>query len=62
MLSEKAIPTINFRTDFLRPAIDTALSTEARVRKVGRTVDVVDIDVTDQDGKLVAVGCGAFGT
>jgi acyl-coenzyme A thioesterase PaaI-like protein len=29
---------------------------------VGRTFGVVDIDVTDQDGKLVAVGRGTFGT
>ena len=62
MLSGKAIPTINFRTDFLRPAIDTTLRAEAQVRKVGRTVGVVDIDVTDQDGTLLAVGRGTFGT
>ena len=62
MLSGKAIPTINFRTDFLRPAVDTTLRADAQVRKVGRTVGVVDIDVTDQDGKLLAVGRGTFGT
>ncbi len=62
MLAGKAIPTINFRTDFLRPAIDTTLTAEARVRKVGRTVGVVDIDVTDNEGKLLAVGRGTFGT
>ncbi len=62
MLAGKAVPTINFRTDFLRPAIDTTLRAEAQVRKVGRTVGVVDIDVTDQDGRLLAVGRGTFGT
>lgn len=62
MLSGKSVPTINFRTDFLRPAIDTTLSAKAQVRKVGRTVGVVDIDVTDDEGKLLAVGRGTFGT
>ncbi len=62
MLSAKAIPTINFRTDFLRPAIDTTLTAEAHVRKAGRTVGVVDIEVTDRDGQLVAIGRGTFGT
>ncbi len=56
------VPTINFRTDYLRPAVDTSLTATARVRRAGRTVGVVDIDVTDDQGRLVAVGRGSYGT
>ncbi|GJM39567.1 MAG: thioesterase [Acidimicrobiales bacterium] len=54
------VPTINFRTDYLRPAMNTALTATARVVRAGRTVGVVDIDVTDDNGKLVAVGRGTY--
>ena len=55
------VPTINFRTDYLRPAVDTSLTATARVRRAGRTIGVVDIDVTDDAGRLVAVGRGSYG-
>ena len=54
------VPTINFRTDYLRPAINTSLTATAKVRRAGRTVGVVDIDVTDDNQKLVAVGRGTY--
>jgi uncharacterized protein (TIGR00369 family) len=56
------VPTINFRTDYLRPAFNTSLRARARVRHVGRTVGVVDIDVLDDDGRLIAVGRGTYRT
>jgi uncharacterized protein (TIGR00369 family) len=56
------VPTINLRIDYLRPAIDTALTARAIVRKAGRTIGVVDIDVLDAAGKLAAVGRGTYGT
>ena len=56
------VPTIDFRTDYLRPAVDTSLTASARVRRAGRTVGVVDVDVTDDEGRLVAVGRGSYGT
>lgn len=56
------VPTINFRVDYLRPALNSDLIARARVRKAGRTVGVVDIDVEDDDGRLVAVGRGCYGT
>ena len=55
-----AVPTINFRTDYLRPAIDTELIATAWVRRAGRTVGVVDVDVHDDQGRLVAVGRGCY--
>lgn len=62
MNSGGGVPTINYRTDYLRPAMNTALNATATVRRAGRTVGVVDIDVTDDSGRLVAVGRGCYGT
>jgi uncharacterized protein (TIGR00369 family) len=56
------VPTINIRIDYLRPAAATRLRAQARVRKAGRTVGVVDIDVLDDQDRLVAVGRGTYGT
>jgi uncharacterized protein (TIGR00369 family) len=56
------VPTINFRVDYLRPASASDLIARAQVRKAGRTVGVVDIDVEDANGKLIALGRGCYGT
>ena len=56
------VPTINFRVDYLRPATNTDLLAQARVRRAGRTIGVVDIDVTDTSGRLIALGRGCYGT
>lgn len=58
----KGVPTINLRVDYLRPASHTDLIAHAQVRKAGRTVGVVDIDVEDTQGRLIAVGRGCYGT
>ena len=62
MLLGHGVPTINFRTDYLRPAINTSLRAEAGIRRVGRTVGIVDVDVYDDADRLVAVGRGTFGS
>jgi len=62
MMLGRPLPTINFRVDYLRPAVNTALTATARVRRAGRSVGVVDVDVTDGDGNLVAVGRAAYST
>lgn len=56
------VPTINFRVDYLRPAANSDLLAHARIRRAGRTIGVVDIDVTDAGGKLIALGRGCYGT
>jgi len=56
------VPTINFRVDYLRPAANTDLLAQARVRRAGRTIGVVDIDVSDTGGRLIALGRGCYGT
>ena len=55
------VPTINFRVDYLRPATTPRLIATARVRRTGRMVAVVDIEVADAEGRLVAVGRGCYG-
>ena len=54
------VPTINLRIDYLKPAVGEALTASARVRRRGRTVAVIDIDVVDAKGSLVAIGRGTY--
>lgn len=56
------VPTIDLRVDYLRPAFGADLVARARVRKAGRTVAVVDVDVTHGDDRVLAVGRGCYGT
>ncbi len=52
--------TVDFRTDYLRPATGAHLSAVATVRRAGRTTGVVDVDVLDAQDRLVAAGRGNF--
>jgi uncharacterized protein (TIGR00369 family) len=58
----RPLPTINFRVDYLRPAVNTALTATARVRRAGRSVGVVDVEVSDAQSNLVAVGRASYST
>jgi uncharacterized protein (TIGR00369 family) len=51
----EALPTLNFRVDFLRPGWGDLIA-RTQVRRVGRTVALVDVDVVDAYEKLVATG------
>ena len=62
MILGDGVPTMNFRTDYLRPAINTDLKAVASVRRVGRLVGIVDVDVFDDQERLLAVGRGTFGS
>jgi uncharacterized protein (TIGR00369 family) len=62
MMLRRPLPTINFRVDYLRPAIDTALIATARVRRAGKSVGVVDVDVYDKKRNLVAIGRATYST
>ena len=48
--------------DYLKPAVGEALTAVARVRRTGRTVTVVDIDVMNEQDQLVAMGRGTYAT
>jgi len=60
MLAGGGVPTVNLRTDYLRPAIGESLTAVARVRRRGKTTTVVDIDVLDDGNKVVALGRGTY--
>jgi len=58
----KGVPTVDLRVDYLRPASGSELKARAQVRKAGRTVGTVDIDVTDESDRLIAIGRALFAT
>ena len=60
MMVGGGVPTINLRVDYLKPAVGDGITGTARVRRAGRTVAVVDIDVFDEKGSLVAIGRGTY--
>jgi uncharacterized protein (TIGR00369 family) len=60
MVTGGSIPTINFRVDYLRPSTGAFLVGKALIRRAGRTVGVVDVDVFDDAGRLTAVGRGCY--
>ncbi len=62
MLLGRGLPTINFRVDYLRPAVNTALTAVARVRRNGRSVGVADVDLYNDQGALVAIGRATYAT
>jgi uncharacterized protein (TIGR00369 family) len=56
MAAGGGVPTIDLRVDYLRPATGSLLTATARVRRAGRTVALVDVEVHDEQQALVAVG------
>jgi uncharacterized protein (TIGR00369 family) len=62
MLLGRPLPTVNFRVDYLRPAFNTALLVTARVRRNGKSVGVVDVDVANEAGQLLAIGRATYAT
>jgi uncharacterized protein (TIGR00369 family) len=46
--------TLELKTNFLRPVRLGRLAARARVRNAGRTVGLVECDVTTEDGKAAA--------
>jgi uncharacterized protein (TIGR00369 family) len=60
MMVGGGVPTMNLRIDYLKPAVGDAVIGTAVVRRRGRSAAVVDIDVTNEDGGLVAVGRGTY--
>ena len=58
----KMAPTIDLRIDYLRPSTGESIIARARLLKAGSTLARVDIDVTDTEGRLIAVGRGSFST
>ena len=55
-------PTIDLRIDYLRPADNSDLTATATLIKAGRSVARADIEITDGQGRLIAMGRGSFST
>ncbi|MCA0243373.1 MAG: PaaI family thioesterase [Proteobacteria bacterium] len=58
----KPLATINLRVDYLRPAVQTGLLASARVWRIGRSVCVADVTVSDDAHKVVAIGRANYAT
>ena len=56
------MPTINFRVDYVRPAIQTNIRAVAKVRRNGKTVGVADVDLFNDKGVLLAIGRASYAT
>jgi uncharacterized protein (TIGR00369 family) len=54
------VPTVKIDVDYLRPATGAWVEATAVVRRMGKTLSTVDIDVVREDGELVALGRGVY--
>ena len=52
--------TLNFRTDYLRLATSDTLVAVAKVRRVGRTVGFVDVDIQNEANETVVAGHACY--
>jgi uncharacterized protein (TIGR00369 family) len=57
-----SVATIDMRVDYLRLAAGTELVAVATVIKLGRTIGVVDVRITDDQKRLCAIGRAAYVT
>jgi uncharacterized protein (TIGR00369 family) len=62
MMLGRPLPTVNFRVDYLKPAVTPVLTATATVRRAGKSVGVVDVDLLDAKGSLVAIGRATYST
>ncbi|NDL61678.1 PaaI family thioesterase [Acerihabitans arboris] len=62
MMVGAGLPTVNFRVDYLRPAINTSLRVVARARRIGRSIGVADVDVFNEQQVLLAIGRASYAT
>ena len=58
--SGKRCVTVNGTLEFLRPAVGSLIRCVATPKKLGRTLAVMQVELTDDKGKLVATGTFTF--
>jgi uncharacterized protein (TIGR00369 family) len=58
----RTVPTIDLRIDYLRAAPKGDLLATGKILVVGRSIGRADVEVRSAEGKVVAVGRGAFST
>lgn len=54
------VATIEMKINFMEAVADGEIEADARVLRLGRTTSVVDCNVTDQEGRLVAKALMTF--
>lgn len=52
--------TLNFAVDFLRLATSETLIARGKVKRVGRTIGFVDVEIEDEDGRVVVAGHACY--
>lgn len=62
LVAGRPTPTVNMRTDYMRPAIRRDVTARARVLRSGRSVAVVDVELVDDEGTVYAVARGNWST
>ena len=55
-----SVATIDMRVDYLRLAGGDELRTLGKVIKLGRTIGIVDIEIEDDQKKVVAIGRASY--
>lgn len=55
-------PTANFRVDFLKSPAKIDLIATGRLVRAGKTLSVADIEISDDQGEVYAIGRGTFST
>lgn len=56
----RPVPTVNFRTDYLKPATSRKLLLRGIARRVGRSLAVADVEVCNENGDVVALGRATY--
>ena len=56
----KPCVTANSSMEFLRPATGSKIFCSARPKKLGRTLNVMTVELTGENGKIVATGTFTF--
>jgi uncharacterized protein (TIGR00369 family) len=55
-------PTANFRVDFLKSPAKVDLIATGRLVRSGKSLAVADVEITDDNGEIYALGRGTFST
>ena len=58
-LVDHAIPTVDLRVDYMRPSRG-ALTARGKMRRAGRSLAFVDVEIEDSTGRITAVGRAVF--
>jgi uncharacterized protein (TIGR00369 family) len=54
LAADQSFTTLELKINFLRPVWESSLQAKARVTSRGKTVGLVECDVLDADGRLIA--------